>query len=196
MSDINKQYVDLSGLSVFKSEVSDLIDNKISAIDDFTGATSSSDGVAGHVPAPNAGDQNKFLCGDGDFHDVAFIGTQEEWNALTSSQKAEYSNRIVNITDDANTVTISASNETAVAGLQCYKSGVVKQITFAGCTAASIPDGFRPTTNKYLGVAFDDDSKAFVLIFAGNDGTITVQAMGTASILSTYTLYGTFTYMY
>ncbi|MBR1646037.1 MAG: hypothetical protein IJ685_04575 [Selenomonadaceae bacterium] len=32
---------------------------------DFTGATSIAGGLSGHVPAPQAGDQNKFLRGDG-----------------------------------------------------------------------------------------------------------------------------------
>lgn len=34
-------------------------------VDIMTGATASADGVAGLVPAPHAGDQAKFLCGDG-----------------------------------------------------------------------------------------------------------------------------------
>jgi hypothetical protein len=51
---------------------------------DFTGATSSAAGVAGLVPTPIVGDQNKYLKGDGTWATVA-AGTQvqTDWNATT-----------------------------------------------------------------------------------------------------------------
>ena len=39
--------------------------NEIVSADVFTGATSSTDGKAGLVPGPKAGDEKKFLQGDG-----------------------------------------------------------------------------------------------------------------------------------
>lgn len=59
MSNIEKEYVDYSGLQ----EYDGLIKGVIST--DFVGATSSTDGVAGRVPAPQIGDENKYLRGDG-----------------------------------------------------------------------------------------------------------------------------------
>lgn len=85
---------------------------------------------------------------------------------------------------------------TSVSGVQCYKNGVNNQITFNGCEAASIPAGFRPGSAKYLGLVFDDTSKAPVLIYAETDGSVAVQEMSTANVLSSYKLYGTLTFMY
>ena len=65
MSNIEKKYVDYSGLQ----EYDGLIKGVIST--DFVGATSSADGVAGRVPAPDAGDENKYLRGDGTWSPLA-----------------------------------------------------------------------------------------------------------------------------
>ena len=193
MSAITKKYVDLSGLTSFKSEVSDLMDNKISAIEDFTGATSSQNGVAGQVPAPSAGDQNKFLRGDGEWSEPSFVGTEAEWNALSATEKTHY--QIVNITDDNGVAAIDVLSDVSVSGVQCYKNGAIKQLTFDNCSAASIPNGFRPTVGKYLGLAYDGNTNAPVLVYATSEGVVTIQAMD-ATTLSTYALYGTLTYMY
>ena len=90
MSSILKKYVDLSGLGNFKTQISALIDSKISAIANFVGATSSTGGVAGKVPAPQAGDQNKYLKADGSWStlDNVFVGTQAEW--ALDTKKSSY----------------------------------------------------------------------------------------------------------
>ena len=193
MSDIVKKYVDLSGLSEFKTEVSGLIDSKISAIDEFTGATSLEDGSPGFVTAPEAGDENKFLRGDGEWAHASFVGTMAQWEQLPSSEKAKY--ETVNITDDVE-ITSSIVSDTSVGGVMCHRVGALKQVTFSNCTAAFIPNGFRPVSNKYLGLAFDDSSKNPVLIYAETNGNVTVQEMGTAQVLSSYALYGTLVFMY
>ena len=50
----------------------------LESIDDFTGADDGHDGTSGYVPAPQAGDQDKFLRGDGTWStlpgDVTLIG--------------------------------------------------------------------------------------------------------------------------
>jgi hypothetical protein len=57
----------------------------------FTGATSSTAGSIGYIPAPIAGDQTKFLCGDGNWQSAvktymnASIGTTITSNKLTFS---------------------------------------------------------------------------------------------------------------
>lgn len=126
MSNIIKKYLDLDKLSEFKTAVSNLIDSKISAIETFTGASSQEDGASGLVPAPEQGDQEKFLRGDGIWAALSglvtgvkgssestyrggnvnitkdnigiFEGTTASWNAKTAAQKALY--QIVIITDD------------------------------------------------------------------------------------------------
>lgn len=193
MSAITKKYVDYTGLGSFKSKVDSLVDDKISAIDDFTGATSSTDGVAGLVPAPEAGEQNKFLRGDGTWSDADFIGTEQEWNTLSTAEKSKF--RLILITDSSNN-NVDIVNNSSVSGVLCYRNGAIKQVTFGGTTAASIPSGFRPTASKYLGVAFDAISKESVLVYAESSGAVSIQEMGTATVLNSYELYGTFTFMY
>ena len=121
-----KKYLDFEKLAEFKTAISGLIDSKISAIETFTGASSSEDGASGLVPAPEQGDQEKFLRGDGVWAALSgavtgvkgssettyrggnvniskenigiFEGTTAEWAAKTSAQKALY--QIVIISDD------------------------------------------------------------------------------------------------
>lgn len=59
---------------------------------DMTGATSTTDGAQGIIPKPKAGDNLKFLRGDGEWAeaqagDPARELTQEEYDALTEAEK-------------------------------------------------------------------------------------------------------------
>ena len=88
MPDIEKKYLDYEGLSEYHDLLSDLIDTKISNINTFTGATSSTAGAKGLVPPPAADDQDKFLKGDGTWaQDTTYtaatgsIGSASNWNA-------------------------------------------------------------------------------------------------------------------
>ena len=86
MPDIEKKYLDYEGLSEYHDLLSDSIDTKISNINTFTGATSSTTGTKGLVPPPAAGSQNKFLKGDGTWVNgptIFFDGTALKIN-LTS----------------------------------------------------------------------------------------------------------------
>ena len=94
MSNIEKKYVDYAGLQGYDS----LIKGAISTV--FVGASSSEDGEAGRVPAPNAGDENNFLRGDGSWGAIVFKGTFAAWNALSASEKAKYANGLVVLEDD------------------------------------------------------------------------------------------------
>lgn len=121
MSNITKKYVDYAGLQEYDSQIKGVIST------DFVGATSQADGVAGRVPAPESGDENKFLRGDGTWAAASagsvsgvkgaaetsyrsgnvnltlanmgiFHGTSQAWNSLSSAEKAAYT--IVILTDD------------------------------------------------------------------------------------------------
>ena len=127
MSNIEKKYVDHDGLSAYDSAIKDWVGDEIStSLTDFTGATSSAGGVAGQVPAPSAGDDGKFLRGDGSWanppsnvtgvkgaaessyrtgnvslstNDIGiFKGTTQEWNNTPAATKALYT--YVVLTDD------------------------------------------------------------------------------------------------
>jgi len=95
MSNINKDYVDFAGLSLFKGLLASLMDAKISAMETFTGASSQADGASGLVPAPEQGDQEKFLRGDGEWAAMIqgkniYVGTVSSWESLTADQRKEY----------------------------------------------------------------------------------------------------------
>lgn len=124
MSNIEKKYVDYDGLSSYDSEIKKWVSDEISTSKtDFEGATSSADGAAGQVPAPSAGDNEKFLRGDGTWAsgvsgvkgatettyrrgDVSitsdnvgiFKGTRQAWTTLPAATKALYTHVV--ITDD------------------------------------------------------------------------------------------------
>jgi len=63
--------------------VNDLFDSGVGA-EDFTGATASTDGTHGLVPAPEAGDQDKYLKGDGTWAEGGG-GTGEDFTGATAS---------------------------------------------------------------------------------------------------------------
>ncbi len=95
MSNIEKNYVDFAGLSFFKGLLASLMDAKISAMETFTGASSQADGDSGLVPAPEQGEQEKFLRGDGEWATIVqgknvYSGTVARWNSLTTAQKKAY----------------------------------------------------------------------------------------------------------
>jgi hypothetical protein len=70
----------------------------------FTGATASTAGTGGAVPQPLAGDENKFIRGDGSWASAAaddnFVGTLAQWNALSAADKVKY--KTADITDGFN----------------------------------------------------------------------------------------------
>ena len=120
MADIEKKYVDYAALQSYDNKIKRYIDA------DFSGATSSDDGAAGRVPAPQAGDEDKFLKGDGTWGGFTgyvsgvkgnaessyrggnvnvtldniglYYGDTTTWGTKSSAEKAAYSLAI--ITDD------------------------------------------------------------------------------------------------
>lgn len=65
---------------------------------DFTGATSSVGGTSGLVPAPSAGDENKFLRGSGSWGKFATSGffniATTDWQ-VDEDETSEYTNRAI-----------------------------------------------------------------------------------------------------
>lgn len=54
------------------------IDSRLDKVKDMVGATASEAGAAGLVPTPAAGDENRFLCGDGIWKNVVVKNDDEE----------------------------------------------------------------------------------------------------------------------
>lgn len=72
----NARALDWSGNEYLKGDIyvqcdADSTNGKKITTSPFTGATSSTNGATGLVPAPSAGDQTKFLCADGTWGSVA-----------------------------------------------------------------------------------------------------------------------------
>ena len=96
MSNIEKKYVDYNGLSSYDSEIKDWVDDEISTSKtDFQGATSQAAGAAGQVPAPSAGDNEKFLRGDG-----TWASTNSDVTGVKGDSESSYRTGNVNLTLD------------------------------------------------------------------------------------------------
>lgn len=69
----------------------------ITGLFDFVGATDLRGGQTGLVPAPDRGEENYALFGDGAWRLVylTFTGTKAQWNALSSAQKKPFKNVIL-----------------------------------------------------------------------------------------------------
>lgn len=83
-------YLDLhigTGLAV---QSGNLINTNPTAPSVMTGATSSTAGTSGLVPAPTAGDDSKFLAGDGTFKTVSGGSSYEAGNAITIGDRQFY----------------------------------------------------------------------------------------------------------
>jgi hypothetical protein len=86
--------LDHTELVEYDTALKQWVDDEIStSLVDFTGATSSTDGAAGQVPAPDAGDEDKFLRGDGTWSAIAGSVTGVKGNA-----ENDYRQGNVNIT--------------------------------------------------------------------------------------------------
>lgn len=113
-------------------------------IDVFTGATSSTAGVAGIVPAPAAGDQNKFLKGDGTWANVSTTDTKVEQNI--SSANTDFPLLLSYYDKTSDTTTAQTVNR--VASIYANPStGNITATSFNGVTLATPGAG---DANKFL----------------------------------------------
>ena len=162
----------------------------INPVDIMTGATSSADGVAGLVPAPHAGDQGKFLRGDGTWA-TAITSDIKVRQALDTSNKkypllfsyAETSSTTTNIDNTSrrnNSIYVNPS------------TGTVTATNFAGkinnhTVNADVPSGavFTDTTYTLLsGPTYDTNNTAQIVTLkpsSGTNTTATIAAMTGAS---------------
>ena len=158
-------------------------------VDIMTGATASADGVAGLVPAPHAGDQGKFLRGDGTWA-TAITSDIKVRQALDTSNKnypllfsyAETSSTTTNIDNTSrrnNSIYVNPS------------TGTVTATNFAGkinnhTVNADVPSNavFTDTTYALSGTTYDTNDTAQIVTLrpsSGSDTTATIAAMTGAS---------------
>lgn len=158
-------------------------------VDIMTGATASTDGVAGLVPAPHAGDQAKFLRGDGTWA-TAITSDIKVRQALDTSNKnypllfsyAETSSTTTNIDNTSrrnNSIYVNPS------------TGTVTATNFAGkinnhTVNADVPSNavFTDTTYALSGTTYDTNDTAQIVTLrpsSGSDTTATIAAMTGAS---------------
>lgn len=147
-------------------------------VDIMTGATASADGVAGLVPAPHAGDQGKFLRGDGTWA-TAITSDIKVRQALDTSNKnypllfsyAETSSTTTNIDNTSrrnNSIYVNPS------------TGTVTATNFAGkinnhTVNADVPSNavFTDTTYALSGTTYDTNNTAQIVTLTPSSGTAT-----------------------
>lgn len=165
-ADGTSTYVEASALgdTAFSNDYNDL-DNlpTIPSYSDFTGATSSTAGAHGLVPAPAAGDEGKFLQGDGTWATVQSGQTYTAGNGIDIDANNEIS---VDTTVVATQTDLSGKQDTLTPGTN---------ITISNNTiSASIPidsaldvSSSNPVENSVVTAALNGKSDKFVIMKYG-----------------------------
>lgn len=128
----------------------------------FTGATSSVAGSKGVVPAPAAGDEGKFLSGDGTWKAPKFniVSVTTQTRTLVASDADSYMRFTY---AGAKTYTIPLNATVAIAiGTTISGISANGQLTFAGAVGVTIH------SNKSLKLA-DENYASFALVKVGTD---------------------------
>ena len=173
-SDGNSTYVEADDLAAVATSGSynDLLNKPtIPTIVDMTGATSSTAGAHGYVPAPAAGDQNKFLQGDGTWATPA-----DEIYTAGNGINIDADNEIsVDTTVVATQTDLAGKQDTLTAG---SNMDITSNVISAKVDSALSASSANPVQNSVVKAALD--GKATGSITKANGGTL-----GTTTINST-----------
>ena len=115
---------DTSTNAVQNKVVKSYVDNSIAGISDMTGATAAQNGAHGLVPAPQAGDENKVLLGDGTWgaiNDKFSFSDHDTSTSGTSFTDAEDGNMLV--TDWTKNLLNPTLQTTTQNGVTCTNNG-------------------------------------------------------------------------
>ena len=166
---------------------------------DMTGATSQGDGVAGLVPAPQAGDEAKFLRGDGQWATPSGGGGGGGVTGVKGSKEVNYRTGDVNI-DPVNigaskylniTATTLADIYTALRVLYDYETGVVRLTPTAAAILTGNGNSQNGKINEYVhGVVTRYQDTKFTFLCKATDGShiyswISTLADNTSCVTST-----------
>ena len=138
-----------------------------SVIDDFTGATSGTNGVRGFVPAPPQGSQNNFLRGDGTWSNAAVV------NQSVSSSNGNYPILLVPVSD----ASTSQSNQTVI-----FAPGVSVNPSTGNITATSFTGDFTGDISGNAETATSLASNFTIALSGDVSGSTTTNGTGTATI--------------
>lgn len=177
----------LDGLSKYTNKIKDSLGGDV-----FTGATSSKAGVIGYVPAPKAGDNTKFLRGDGTWVIPTDTNTTYSAATTTSSGLMSYSdkrklNNLASITTAGANITISNGTISGTPNTT-YTAG--SNITISGTTisgTANTTYTAATTTSSGL-MSYSDKQKLNNLASITTAGAnITISGGTISSANTTYT---------
>lgn len=163
-SDGTSTYVEASSLGAvaFSNDYDDL-DNLpvIPSYSDFTGATSGTAGAHGLVPAPAAGDEGKFLQGDGTWATVSTGQTYTAGNGIDIDANNEIS---VDTTVVATQTDLSGKQDTLTAG---DAIDITNNVISVEADSALNVSSTNPVQNSVVTAALNDKSDKFVIMKYG-----------------------------
>lgn len=138
----------------------------VQSVDEMTGATSSADGTSGLVPAPESGDQNKFLRGDGTWAEDKLV-------AVTKSSSA------------------SSFPLLAASAIHSSITSGESLSSFVPSTAANVPT-ITPSTGVLAAKTFSGSGGSLTNLNGSNISTGTVAAARIADLSASKITSGTF----
>ena len=121
---------------------------------EMTGATSSSDGVAGLVPEPKSADAQKALFGDGQYHTIYTAASGS--TIIVQTTETSLYGRTVTLTlgSSTQTATMSNSGEAVFTDISYYGTAIVSADNGTGNTAIGSVD-LTYFGNYVVGIGFD-----------------------------------------
>lgn len=163
-ADGTSTYVETSALgdTAFSNDYNDL-DNlpTIPSYSDFTGATSGTAGAHGLVPAPAAGDEGKFLQGDGTWATVQTGSSYTAGNGIDIDANNEIS---IDTTVVATQTDLSGKQDTLTAG---DAIDITNDVISVEVDAALDVSSTNPVQNSIVTAALNDKSDKFVIMKYG-----------------------------
>lgn len=158
---------------------------EINLLSAFTGAASGEDGTSGLVPAPSAGDQSKFLRGDGAWQTVstqAYSTIQDEGISITQRSVLNFIGDNVTVTDNSEN---SRTNVTISAGVTSVATGGLATggpitstgtITVTAATQADMETASSTTTAVTPAVVYYHPTVPKAFVRFNGTGTVAIVA--------------------
>lgn len=148
----------------------------------FTGATASAAGTSGLVKAPVAGDQNKFLSGDGNWKNVPLEIEWATYNSTTFSQIETWQSQnklvLMHYNGDLYELVKSTPTRHYFTGID-YSGKALKRVVFSDADGWS-SETFIPQSQLPAGTAGQ------VITYTGTAGSVTATTLATVATSGSY----------